>query len=335
MQDSQGGVVPNTKVTLLNQEQGAVSRELVTSTEGTFSFTPVIPGTYTVRVEVSGFKRYARRDIAVFAQDRIGLPPIVLEVGTVGETINVEAGAVTLQTVRGERSGVLTGSEMNELASSTRLYSDLLPTIPGFNEDTQNANGLRTDQNAIAVDGTLVTDVGNNSAGGWRLNTDIIAEFKVLTNGQQAEFGRASGSKLDLDPDMVEAAMKGFATFRGTVWLGHYYQQRDEKRDQAIRIISSFSPVSTLGLPGSRSDRFLGGPWKIGINTPDRHDRDRSPVQFLPGIIDNPAALWLVTVNLLIPLNKCGSNSMGSGEIGWLNGQDRIVRIAVPAAFVP
>src|SRR2546426_5815219 len=58
------------------------------------------------------------------------------------------------------------------------------------------SNGLRTDQNAIAVDGTSVMDVGNNSAGGWRMNSDIIAEFKVLTNGQQAEFGRASGANI-------------------------------------------------------------------------------------------------------------------------------------------
>src|ERR1017187_5177558 len=198
IQDSQGGVMPNAKVALINQAQGGVAREVQTSGEGTFFFTPVIPGTYTISVEASGFKKYVRRDITLFAQDRIGLPPIALELGGVGETINVESGAVTLQTVSAERSGVLTGTQMADIGSSTRLYTDLLPTIPGFNADTQNANGLRTDQNAIAVDGTLVEDVGNNSAGGWRLNMDIIAEFKVLTNGQQAEFGRASGSNITL-----------------------------------------------------------------------------------------------------------------------------------------
>ena len=134
----------------------------------------------------------------LFAQDRVGLPPIQLELGTVGESINVESSTVALQTVSAERSGVLTGSQMTELASVGRNFTDLLQTIPGFNADTQNANGLRTDQNAIAVDGTSVMDVGNNSGGGWRLNMDIIAEFKVLTNGQQAEFGRASGSNITL-----------------------------------------------------------------------------------------------------------------------------------------
>ena len=57
-------------------------RDLITSAEGTFFFTPVIPGTYTVTVEAPGFKKYSRRDIALFAQDRDGLPPIQLELGT-------------------------------------------------------------------------------------------------------------------------------------------------------------------------------------------------------------------------------------------------------------
>ena len=139
VQDSQGAVVPNAKVTLVNQEQGTVARELLTSTEGTFFFTPVNPGTYTVSVEAPGFKKYAKKDVTLFAQDRVGLPPIILEIGGVGDTITVESGAVTLQTVSAERSGVLTGSQMTELGSSTRLYTDLLPTIPGFNRPPRAA----------------------------------------------------------------------------------------------------------------------------------------------------------------------------------------------------
>ena len=52
VQDSQGAVVPGAKVTLINQAQGGVARELPASAEGTFFFTPIIPGTYTVTVEV-------------------------------------------------------------------------------------------------------------------------------------------------------------------------------------------------------------------------------------------------------------------------------------------
>src|SRR5438067_11082715 len=102
VQDSQAAVVPNARVVLINQAQGVVYRELLTSTEGTFFFTPVIPGTYTISVEIPGFKKYLRRDITLFAQDRVGLPPFQLELGTVGESINVEASTVPLQTVSAE-----------------------------------------------------------------------------------------------------------------------------------------------------------------------------------------------------------------------------------------
>ncbi|MCC7174340.1 MAG: TonB-dependent receptor [Bryobacterales bacterium] len=196
VQDGQGAVVPGASVTVINQAQGATFRQLETSAEGTFVVTPVPPGIYTVTVEKGGFKKYTKTDVRLSALERVGLPPIVLELGAVGESITVEASSVTLQTVSAERSGTITTSQIVDLASSGRSYTDLLKTVAGFNPDTNNANGLRTDQNAMQVDGTTNQDVGNNSYTPLRLNSDIIAEFRVVTNGQQAEFGRAAGANI-------------------------------------------------------------------------------------------------------------------------------------------
>ncbi|HTS24489.1 MAG TPA: carboxypeptidase regulatory-like domain-containing protein [Bryobacteraceae bacterium] len=287
VQDAQGAVVPGAKVTLVNQGQGAVARELQTTTEGYFFFTPVIPGTYTVTVEASGFKKYAKTDITLYAQDRVGLPPIMLEIGAVGESINVEAAAVALQTVSAERSGVLTGRQMTDLGSSTRLYTDLLPTVPGFNADTTNANGLRTDQNAIAVDGTLVEDVGNNSAGGWRLNMDIIAEFKVLTNGQQAEFGRASASNITL------VTKSGSRDFHG---VGYYFY-----RNEWMNSNTWMNNYNGLSRPRNRNSTFgfsLGGP----VYIPHKLNSAKEKLFFFtnwefqrPRVIDNLVSLTVPT----------------------------------------
>jgi len=52
------------------------------------------------------------------------------------------------------------------------------------------------------VDGSSVMDVGNNSGGGWRLNMDIIAEFKVLTNGETLIFN--TRCEVQNDPDRQE-----------------------------------------------------------------------------------------------------------------------------------
>src|SRR6266481_11398 len=196
VQDSQGGIVPDAKVTVINQAQGTVFRQLQTSSGGTFVVTPVPAGAYTVEVEKFGFKKYTKTDVRLGATERVGLPPITLELGSVGESIRVEASSVTLQTVSAERSGTISTTQVVDLASSTRVYTDLLKTVAGFNPDTNNANGLRADQNAMQVDGVTNQDVGNNSYTPLRLNSDIIAEFKVVTNGQQAEFGRAAGANI-------------------------------------------------------------------------------------------------------------------------------------------
>src|SRR5262245_8360723 len=78
--DAQGAVVPNAKVTLTNEAQSAVVRELTTNQEGTFFITPVLPGVYTVTVELQGFKQFKQTSINVSTNDRVGLPPIQLEV---------------------------------------------------------------------------------------------------------------------------------------------------------------------------------------------------------------------------------------------------------------
>jgi hypothetical protein len=80
--DPQGAVIPNAKVTLTNTAQGAASaREVSSSGEGTFLFTPVLPGTYTLSVEVMGFKKYTQSGITMNVNDRMGLPPIASKWG--------------------------------------------------------------------------------------------------------------------------------------------------------------------------------------------------------------------------------------------------------------
>ncbi|HEY6344810.1 MAG TPA: carboxypeptidase-like regulatory domain-containing protein [Bryobacteraceae bacterium] len=71
--DAQGAVVPGAKVTLTNQEQGAASARVAnTNTEGVFVFTPVLAGTYTVEVEMNGFKRFVQSGIILRRERTIG-----------------------------------------------------------------------------------------------------------------------------------------------------------------------------------------------------------------------------------------------------------------------
>src|SRR5258708_3804893 len=203
VQDPQGAVIPGAKITLTNAAQGAASaREVTSSGEGTFLFTPVLPGTYALTIETSGFKKYTQSGIVLNVNDRLGLPPISLEVGSTGESVSVEASAIQLETVTSERSGVVTGRQMVDLGLNGRNFTGLLRTVPGATADgsgtTNDINGQRNIQNNYTVDGQSVTDIGTNAQNAYRVNVDAIAEFKVSTNSQGAEFGRNSGAQIQV-----------------------------------------------------------------------------------------------------------------------------------------
>ena len=237
IQDSQGAVVPNAKVALTNEAQGAASaREVVTSPEGTFVFTPVLAGKYTVTVDASGFKKHVQSGIVLDVSDRLGLPPIALEIGSAGESVTVEANAVQLQTVSAERSGVVDGRQIVDIALNGRNFNGLLRTVPGAAADgTISVNGQRTDQANFTVDGQTVIDTGVNvqTGFGYRLSVDAIAEFKVSSNAMTAEFGRNSGAQIQV------VTKSGTQDFHGA----GYWFKRGEFMN-ANTFVNNASPVT-------------------------------------------------------------------------------------------
>src|SRR3974390_252310 len=149
-----------------------------------------------------GFKKYSESGITLDVSDRLGLPPIALEVGLTGESVTVEANAVQLQTLNAERSGVVTSAQVVDIAINGRNYTSLLKTIPGVAADSGtgdvNVNAGRTMQNNFTLDGQNVTDIGVNQQFAYRISMDAIAEFKVSTNSQTAEFGRNDGAQVQV-----------------------------------------------------------------------------------------------------------------------------------------
>src|SRR3954464_1091582 len=81
------GVIPGATVSLINQDNG-VARETISNDVGEYSFPGVVPGLYTVRASVQGFKTFEKKDERIGTQQFLTLD-IVLEVGAVEETITV------------------------------------------------------------------------------------------------------------------------------------------------------------------------------------------------------------------------------------------------------
>ena len=260
VQDASGAVIPGVQVILLNQDQGVEARRTITNEAGVFVFSALPGATYTVTAELPGFKSYKKTDIKLFVNDRLGLPPIVLEVGSQAESITVEAESVQLQTVSAERAGVVTGRQILDIALNGRNFTSLLKTVPGAPADagtgTTTFNGQRANQNNFTVDGQTVIDSGVNQQFAYRVSMDAIAEFKVSTNSQGAEFGRNSGAQVQV------ATKSGTNEFHG----GGYFFKRhegwnansfDNNRRDASRQIYRFM---TAGYN-------LGGPVPGGFNS--------------------------------------------------------------------
>src|SRR5215831_13351080 len=151
VQDASGAVIPGATVSLINQDQHQTARTTITNEAGIYLFSALPAATYTVTVELSGFKTYTKKDNKLFVNDKMGLPPIVLEVGSQSESVTVEAAGVTLETVTAERSGVVNGRQILDIALNGRNFTSLLKTVPGAPADTGTGtasfNGQRNNQN--------------------------------------------------------------------------------------------------------------------------------------------------------------------------------------------
>lgn len=221
VKDTQDAVITGARVTLTDQATGG-SRSTTSGNDGAFVFTPVQPGTYTISIEAPGFKKYEQKDVKVFASDRVTLGDLVLSVGALTETITVEASAVQVSTQGAEKAGILTSRQVLDLAMTGRNFLDLARTIPGVvytgGLGGIMANGNRGNQNNLLLDGVTNVDTGSNGGVLATTNIDMIAEMKVITNAQPAEFGRSSGAQIQV------VTKSGTQDFHGTGYIFHRHE---------------------------------------------------------------------------------------------------------------
>jgi Carboxypeptidase regulatory-like domain len=164
--DSTGGVVPRARVVLVSEARGTRSAAVLTNDSGDYVFANVAPDTYTVEVTAASFKTLRRTGIVVTGADRVGVPPLTLEVGGTAETVSVTAEAALVQTQSGERSFAVSQQQVESLPVVRGNFTSLVAFVPGVNGgDTTSAGGTRlggASQNNIMMDGISAMDTGNN-----------------------------------------------------------------------------------------------------------------------------------------------------------------------------
>ncbi len=208
--DPSGAVIPNAEVTITNLQTGA-KRAVTTNESGFYTATALDPGTYTVTAKVAGFKTLAKTGIELHVADEV-VVPLVLEVGTPTQTVEVTAAATMVETRSGEVSNVIGTQQIQELPLNGRSFVQLTLLVPGAAaSDTENPrftgllggvdismSGSPANSNAWLVDGVDNVDHGSGRTILVYPSVDSIEEFKVERNSYGADTPSASGAQVNL-----------------------------------------------------------------------------------------------------------------------------------------
>jgi len=195
--DEDGGVIPGATIVVKNNATGA-SFTAYTGPAGRFSVPAVPTGTYTVTVSLEGFKTAVLNDIVVTVAGPANVRA-VLEIGSVSETINVEAAGAIVQTQSTTISSTINTTEIQNLPLNSRSVLNFVVNLPGVNTPAgsrnSTINGLQQSSINITLDGVNIQDNTLKTTDGFfaivNPRLDAIEEVTVSGAAQTAD---ASGT---------------------------------------------------------------------------------------------------------------------------------------------
>lgn len=228
--DPTGAVVAGAKITLTNVATGVKADTNSTST-GNYVFSGLIPGTYGVEAQSSGFENYVVQGIIVHLQQVVTLD-ITMKTGSVQQQVTVTAATPLLQAQNAAVGQTIDTQTVNDLPLATRdwgslaqLSAGVLAAPPGgvtadagTSESAYfSVNGTSVWQNDFRLDG--INDNIEFYGGNYTLTNaaivpppDAIQEFKLQSGDFNAEFGHSTGG-------VVNAELKsGTNNFHGDLW---------------------------------------------------------------------------------------------------------------------
>jgi hypothetical protein len=204
--DAQGGALPGVTVTVRNQGTG-MYRETVTSDDGSFIASGLVPGTYEASASLQGFKKFDRKDL-ILEVGKTASIDVKMEVGSFEETVNVTAESPLVDVTSKEIGGNITSDTLVQLPSVNGNFIGFVGLLPGivpsistesFGSDSISVNGQDPRNNNYMLDGGNNNDdvIGQRAGTQARTPIEAIQEFQVITNQYDAEFGRTAGAVVN------------------------------------------------------------------------------------------------------------------------------------------
>jgi hypothetical protein len=218
--DRSGGTIAKARVTATNTDTG-IRQTVASDDKGFYSFPSLPIGHYDLEVATADFRPCRRTGIVIDANSALRIDA-VLEVGERSDIIEVAENQLQVETASTQMGEVITGAQMTAVPLNGRSFTDLLALQPGvapatsitsetvqdvgasalspsgdLNPGTISINGQREFANSFIVNGSDVEEDVNMGAA-IIPNLDSIAEFRILTNNFDAEYGEFSGGQINV-----------------------------------------------------------------------------------------------------------------------------------------
>jgi Carboxypeptidase regulatory-like domain len=269
--DPTGAGVAGAKVTIKNLGTGQ-ARVVTASQSGEYTAPQLEIGTYRITIEKDGFRTFEQN--AVVRSGEKTRVDAQMQIGKVSDTVLVEAGAIpTLDVATAQISNSINGEEALALPNLSRdpvVFATLAPgTVPVsvnnpfLGAGSFNSNGSRGRANNITLDGVTASDISTTGESGAAFVQDNVAEVKVITNNFDAEFGRNSGSQVQI------ITKSGSNDYHGSAY--DYFQNSGLGNARGY-----FTPVGgpvpklvqnqagvTFGAPIIKNHTFFYGGWEL------------------------------------------------------------------------
>ncbi|HEY1742575.1 MAG TPA: TonB-dependent receptor [Granulicella sp.] len=254
--DSSAAVIPNAAVSVTNAGT-QVTAKAQTDGAGQFVVPNLPPGPYTVTVDAPGFKRLVRSGLVLDVDQNAQLD-LVLKIGSISETVQVNSAEPLLETQSSDIGQVITNQSVENLPLNQRNVYSLILLVPGVTGSVNstfigmqfNVNGARSGSTDVLLDGVPAAPPSDD----FTLlsifpSVDATQEFKVQTSNFSSQFGNAAGGIMNI------VYKSGTNDLHGSVY--------DFLRNSYLDANTFFADRAGVALPSLKRNQFgfsLGGP---------------------------------------------------------------------------
>src|SRR5262245_43691831 len=228
--DASGSAIINAEVTLKSTNTSSV-RKVKTDNDGSFAFPNIQQGVYELEVSAAGFKVLTQRNIVIRQYEQVRLP-VSMEVGEVGERVDVSAAVSQLNLETPEVKGTISRTEIEQLplqvAGGQRSAAQFVTLLPGVTPgggqtDAGNArfNGGQRNSDEAILDGVTMQEGLLNQSGMIAIQSDFpiapeaVNEISVLTYSYDVQYGSSAGAVI------IASTKSGTNDFHGGAYSYH------------------------------------------------------------------------------------------------------------------